>query len=415
MSQLLFETIKQAISESATATVVPNDSFRDHDDLLLLDWRSDIAGFALVGETAKPSYEKAYLHFKTLYRDNKNAWDKRSLSFVLCRLDHSLEKDSFFSLVESDPYFCRKYVIRYSNDPATFVKEIGRLPFLPLPRVGDSSFVRPPSAKQVLQALEFPSNFTRALVEPRKRSAKSLAEDVKKNALIIPSVQTTDIKSIGKLAMVETARRTRVKSLSVEAFRAYRNIESFDLSAPITVLYGQNGLGKTSLFDAIDFACTGRIGRLFRHQRSPEEFADLATHLDRDAAKANVRIELACSEGDNEVTENAQRSVTDWNYAWIGKTRYDRRAFLQHLSGVSSVEGESSLDVKQLESLFRATHLFGQDDQELLLQFRQKSVIPNDLFSRMLALDDYTEAINKTDALEKELKKWSQETREQSQ
>lgn len=411
MSQPSFETIKEAISESATAMVVPNDSFRDLEDLLLLDWRSDIAGFALVGEKAKPSYEKAYLHFKSLYRDNKNAWDKRSLSFILCRMDDSVDKDSFFSLVESDPYFCRKYVIRYSENPAALVKEIGRLPFLPLPRVGDSSFVRAPSAKQVLHALDFSADFSRALVESGKRSAKTLAADIKRDALSFPSFSASDVEPLEKLAPVEAARRTRVKSLKVEAFRAYRNSETFDLSAPITVLYGQNGLGKTSLFDAIDFACTGKIGRLFRYdQRSPEEFAKLATHLDRDAAESHVRIELDRTEDEGHSVEWAQRSVTDWNYAWIEKTRYDRRKFLQHLTGVSAEEGETNLSVKQLESLFRATHLFGQDDQELLLQFRRKSVIPNDLFSRMLALDDYTEAINKTSELEKELKKWAQAT-----
>lgn len=411
MSQPSFESIKTAISESAISAVVPNHSFRDFEDLLLLDWRSDIAAFALVGEKAKPSYEKAYLHFKSLYRDNKNAWDKRSLSFVLCRLDDSVERDSFFSLVESDPYFCRKYVIRYSEDPETLVREIGRLPFLPLPRVGGESFVRAPSAKQVLHSLDFPSDFSRALVESGKRSAKTLAEDIKRDALSLHSFSTTDIGPLGKLAPVESTRRTRVKSLKVEAFRAYRNSKTFDLSAPITVLYGQNGLGKTSLFDAIDFACTGKIGRLFRHdQRSPEEFARLATHLDCDPSEAHVRIELARTAGDGESIEWAQRSVTDWNYARIEEVRYDRRKFLKHLTGVSAEEGETNLSVIQLEALFRATHLFGQDDQELLLQFRQKSMIPNDLFSRMLALDDYTEAINKTSDLEKELKKWSQAT-----
>ena len=51
--------------------------------------------------------------------------------------------------------------------------------------------------------------------------------------------------------------------------------------------------------------------------------------------------------------------------------------------------------MENLESLFRATHLFGQDDQELLLQFRKRSVIPSDFLTRMLALEDYATGSSK--------------------
>jgi len=36
------------------------------------------------------------------------------------------------------------------------------------------------------------------------------------------------------------------------------------VDADVVVFYGPNGLGKTSFFDAIDYVCTGRIGRLCR-------------------------------------------------------------------------------------------------------------------------------------------------------
>ena len=47
------------------------------------------------------------------------------------------------------------------------------------------------------------------------------------------------------------------------------------------------------------------------------------------------------------------------------------------------------------ENLFRATHLFGQDEQELLEAFKKGSVIPEAFISEMLALQDYSQGISK--------------------
>ena len=56
------------------------------------------------------------------------------------------------------------------------------------------------------------------------------------------------------------------------------------------VLYGPNGLGKTSLFDAIDYGATGRIGRLCRNRRSATDFARIATHLDKTPGSGSVTL-----------------------------------------------------------------------------------------------------------------------------
>ena len=47
------------------------------------------------------------------------------------------------------------------------------------------------------------------------------------------------------------------------------------------------------------------------------------------------------------------------------------------------------------QNLFRATHLFGQDKQELLEAFKKGSVIPEAFISEMLALQDYSQGISK--------------------
>ncbi len=54
----------------------------------------------------------------------------------------------------------------------------------------------------------------------------------------------------------------RIKSLELSGFRAFPKEQSFDLDADTIVVMGPNGQGKTSLFDGILWALTGKIARL---------------------------------------------------------------------------------------------------------------------------------------------------------
>jgi len=56
----------------------------------------------------------------------------------------------------------------------------------------------------------------------------------------------------------------RLKSLKLRNFRCFAEAEvrPVDLDAQVVLLYGKNGFGKTSFFDAIEFMLTGSIQRL---------------------------------------------------------------------------------------------------------------------------------------------------------
>ena len=56
----------------------------------------------------------------------------------------------------------------------------------------------------------------------------------------------------------------RIESLSIRGFRgASKPVEiSFDPASPITLIFGENGTGKSTICDAIDFVCNGRFGSL---------------------------------------------------------------------------------------------------------------------------------------------------------
>ena len=54
----------------------------------------------------------------------------------------------------------------------------------------------------------------------------------------------------------------RLKSITIQGFRAFGASAAFDLDAEAVVIVGANGSGKTSIFDAILWALTGKVMRL---------------------------------------------------------------------------------------------------------------------------------------------------------
>jgi len=53
----------------------------------------------------------------------------------------------------------------------------------------------------------------------------------------------------------------RLTSLTMQDFRCFRGSTKIDLDANVVAIYGRNGSGKTTVFDAIEFAFFGEIGR----------------------------------------------------------------------------------------------------------------------------------------------------------
>jgi hypothetical protein len=82
----------------------------------------------------------------------------------------------------------------------------------------------------------------------------------------------------------------RLESITLEGFRGFVDRAEIDLSADVIILYGPNGVGKTSLLDAVLWALTGRIER-FAGKGSP-------VSLYAREGIARVELTLATNEGD---------------------------------------------------------------------------------------------------------------------
>lgn len=74
----------------------------------------------------------------------------------------------------------------------------------------------------------------------------------------------------------------RLKSITIEGFRAFGRQTSIDLDADVILLQGPNGVGKTSLLDAILWALAGTIDR----------FAGRGSPISMYAQEGSARVEL---------------------------------------------------------------------------------------------------------------------------
>jgi exonuclease SbcC len=390
MTDASFDALRDAIRSLWPPDELKHIELEAAADVLLLHAPNDVAAFAVLNGHPDREFPDAYNTFKRLYRENSSVWDERTLSFVVCRSSDHPEDDRFYAALETDPLFCRKYVIRTRATVGAQRDGLLRLPFLPLPVGGDVGLQRPQAAQDLLRSAGFSATFARNLIEPGKKAAGRIAEDLRDGRESLPS-SLTPLRN-DRLTVTAPRASSRLLSLTVEGFRAYRDPQTFDLNASVIVLYGPNGLGKTSLFDAIDYACTGRIGRLHRARQTQSDFSRIATHLDKTPGSGSVVL-LVKENGVADRTWKLQRSTGNWTTAWIDGQEADRKDVINKLTQANWVD--TTPRQQTLDSLFRATHLFGQDEQELLTEFRKGSVIPEAFISEMLSLQDYSQGLSK--------------------
>lgn len=85
----------------------------------------------------------------------------------------------------------------------------------------------------------------------------------------------------------------KIDKVEICNFRNYHGLHEFILDKKVTVLYGDNGYGKSSFFDAIEWCLTNEIER-FKQQDGDLSFSnyDCVNHLEREKENASCHVSV---------------------------------------------------------------------------------------------------------------------------
>ena len=346
--------------------------------LVLMQRGHALEAFAFGSEE---DYAPLYSAFKKHFMAQGASWATKDVSFIYCLPSGLSATEEFCSKVEVDVYFCRKFVVQLHHDIAG---SLTRLPFLPLDRIKGAS-IRPPSAQALLRSRNVKAELASRLVVPGT-GAQTIFQACLEEKYGQPSGFTTGSVDAFQAVPEEPRSQSVLRSISIQNFRAYRAPKEFPLGSAVTVLYGPNGFGKTSFFDAVDFVVTGGVHRF---PKGVPAFTKAAKHLDCGDEPTTVSLTFERAGK----THTIVRDLAEPNKATLDGQPKERKDILAMLTG-----GELSASdrVENLVALFRATHLFSQDRQALTEEIAESCQLPGDLVSRMLAFDDYVVGLNKS-------------------
>jgi hypothetical protein len=176
-----------------------------------------LAAFALANGDPQKCYAESYAEFKEMYSKNHSAWDSFNLAFVLCVNYRQPELVGFYSSLETDTYFCRKFVISFEESVDAGLET---LPFVPLERIS-GAFQRPPSARTLLQRrFGVQAKLAEYIVELGRGSKDRIVNDCLDGKFGEPSLSGPSEALSGRES-VAPSEPIRLKSLRIECFRAY--------------------------------------------------------------------------------------------------------------------------------------------------------------------------------------------------
>lgn len=94
----------------------------------------------------------------------------------------------------------------------------------------------------------------------------------------------------------------KIERLTISGFRGFRDRVEVPFARGFTVIDGRNGVGKSTLFDAIEFCLTGHLSKYGEMKAGGESVADYLWWKGDGPSPAERFVELTLSDGDEQIT-----------------------------------------------------------------------------------------------------------------
>lgn len=144
----------------------------------------------------------------------------------------------------------------------------------------------------------------------------------------------------------------RIKKITLENFRCFQKQE-LDLSADVVAIYGRNGTGKTAIFDALEWALLGEIGRYAGETSAPDYLAHVFT-------EGNPTVRVDFDEGPDWIEVTRERGRSSGGELSCGSGHTTHRDFL-YSSMLNPDYSGPRREVAPVRDFLRSAALLSQD------------------------------------------------------
>lgn len=166
----------------------------------------------------------------------------------------------------------------------------------------------------------------------------------------------------------------KIDKITINNFRNYAGEVTFDLTKNITILYGNNGFGKSSFFDAIEWCFTSEISRFDGNDKDIKRDIINKNNIDIEDRTLSVSIEF----GGNTLTRSFNYTESTPGYTSVTLLKKDGEV----------LRGQESIEEFLKKGKFEGTK-FGRSGYSQLI--KQTYILSQNQVAAFVITDDPTE------------------------
>ena len=333
----------------------------------------------------------------------------RDLVLTIVLPEVAYDRETALTVV-ADPYVCRKFVLPANGMPLSTTLQ--DLPFWPTDEFAEES--RRVRIRGVDHALAS-SGFDEQLIDDlRDLGVEGIADKLSQRVYSIPTSAGDEPISFSetpdrKISLPATVG-TRVAALEVKDFRGIRTLGGpLSLDGAVVFFYGPNGVGKTSIVDALEFTASGAVARLHHDPDSEIKSTDPLINLFSNNNQASVSVTLSSGATITRYVDAGYSVSTNLNGSFAKESDVARII----------VGGEISedLDPRLIPDLIRHSHFLGQHSIREFISGGSSREDPSierfKVVSKLFGKEDYVRRTEKIRRLIKELQSRSSDLSEE--